>query len=140
MALKDKWSKAKPGQDSTSYIDAGCEFSGSLHFRESVCIDGTVEGEIRGDKTVTIGPSASVHANIVCESVVIHGHVEGDIEARRQIAFHKGARVNGKMRASGIVVEEGSKFKGNIEIGDDEPPVPVLAQAAKRSAAAEDSD
>ena len=131
MALKDGWGKQRMGGgDATSYIDAGCELSGSLHFRDSVRIDGNVEGEIRGDKDVEIGPSARVHADIRCDSIIIHGQVEGDIEARRKITFNKGAQVNGMMKCSGIVVEEGSKFKGNIEIGDDEPSVPALAQKA----------
>ncbi len=102
-----------------SFIDAGCELSGTLRFRENVHIDGHVEGELLADKDVEIGPSASVHANLQCESVVIRGEVRGDIEAARQITFHKGAHVHGEMKANAIVIEEGAQFRGTIVIGGD---------------------
>ena len=129
-----------PEASAPSFIDASCELSGSLRFRESVRIDGRVEGDIQGEKTVTVGESGVIQASIKCESVVIHGQVDGDIDARRNITFHKGARVNGEMRAAGIVVEEGAKFRGCIIIGEDEPaPVaapakPAAADAAKPAA------
>jgi len=104
-----------------SFIDAGCELTGRLYFRESVQIEGHVEGELLADKDVEIGPSASVHANLRCGSVVIRGEVRGDIEAVRKITFHKGARVHGEMKASAIVIEEGAQFRGTIVIGSDSP-------------------
>lgn len=102
-----------------SFIDAGCELSGTLRFRDNVHVDGHVEGELLADKDVEIGPSASVHANLHCESVVIRGEVRGDIEATRKITFHKGAQVHGEMKASAIVIEEGAQFRGTIVIGGD---------------------
>ena len=114
----------------TSFIDASCELSGTLRFCEAVQIDGSIEGRIEGEKSVVIGASGRVRADVVCESIVISGKVEGDIEARRQITFHKGAQVVGQMKASSIVVEEGSRFKGCIVIGedaDDEPGSPAAA-------------
>ena len=100
-----------------SFIEAGCELSGTLRFRENVQIDGHVEGEVVADKDVEIGPSATVHANLRCESVVIRGEVRGDIDAARKITFHKGAHVDGEMKASAIVIEEGAQFRGTIVIG-----------------------
>jgi cytoskeletal protein CcmA (bactofilin family) len=114
--------------DLPTFIDAGCELSGRLYFRESVRIDGHVEGELRADKEVVIGPAGSIHANLHCESVVIQGEVRGDIEAARKITFHKGARVHGEMRASAIVIEDGARFRGTIVIGEDAPePAPEPA-------------
>ena len=102
-----------------SFIDAGCELSGTLRFRENVHIDGHLEGELIAEKDVEIGPSASVHAKVRCESVVIRGEVRGDIEAARKITFHRGAQVHGEMQASAIVIEEGAQFRGTIVIGGD---------------------
>jgi cytoskeletal protein CcmA (bactofilin family) len=113
-----------------SFIDAGCELSGTLRFRENVRIDGHVEGELLADKDVEIGPSASVHANLHCESAVIRGEVRGDVEAVRTITFHKGAHVHGQMKASAIVIEEGAQFRGTIVIcGDARDPVALPAPA-----------
>ncbi len=117
---------ASPRQ--ATFIDAGCELTGRLYFREGVHIDGHVEGELSAEKDVEIGPSGSVHANLRCASVVIRGEVRGDIEAARKITFHKGARVDGEMKAASIVIEEGARFRGTIVIGADapEPAAPQL--------------
>lgn len=123
-----------PGPDTgaePTYIDAGSELVGQLRFRDSVRIDGRVEGEIHADKVVVVGESAVVAAAIHAESVVVHGSVEGDVRVRRKITLHKTARVTGEIQTAGIVVEEGARFRGCILIGDDE----TAAERAPRESA-----
>lgn len=104
-----------------TYIDAGCELVGKLSFKETVRIDGRVEGEIEGARSVIVGEAAVIQAGIRAESVEVHGNIEGDISVDRKVTLHKTARVNGEIRTAGIVVEEGARFKGCIVIGEDAP-------------------
>jgi cytoskeletal protein CcmA (bactofilin family) len=108
-------------ENATTYIDAGAEMVGKLKFKDTVRIDGRVEGEIHSTNNVIVGEGATVAANIEADSVVVHGTVEGDIIVKRKITLHKNARVTGEIQTSGIVVEEGARFRGRILIGDDEP-------------------
>lgn len=102
-----------------TYIDHGCELIGQLKFKESVRIDGHVEGDICGTKTVTVGQEAIIRARIQAENVVVHGTVEGDIVAEGEITLHKTAAVSGELHTAGIVVERGARLKGCIVIGGD---------------------
>ena len=102
----------------TTYIDRGCEMSGELRFRENVRIDGNVEGEIHGDKTVVIGEEAMIRARIRAANVVVHGTVEGDILATGETTLHKSAAVTGELQTGGIVVERGARLSGCILIGN----------------------
>ncbi len=111
-------SQPTPGM---TYIDEGCEFSGKLKFKDTVRIDGRIEGEIQSQNTVVVGPSGHVRAKIESDSVVVLGVVEGDILARRKITLHRSAQVTGEIRTAGIVIEEGARFRGRIAIGSDEP-------------------
>lgn len=134
------WAGA-PGDSAATYLDAGCELSGELRFKESVRIDGRVEGEIHCAKTVHVGASADLVANIEAESVVISGAVAGDIVARRKITLHKTAAVQGDMKTAGIAIEEGARFKGSISIGLEEPaPRPEAAKPPGPPAAPPPSD
>ena len=108
------------GGGTTTYIDASCEFEGKLRFRETVRIDGSVEGEIGGDNTLIVGPSAVVRARITAESVVVYGEVVGEICASRKITLHQSARVKSDMRSAGITIYEGACFEGSIVIGSAE--------------------
>ena len=115
LAKRMKDGGAAPGAE--TYFDESAQFSGTLHLRQSVCIDGAIEGEIECDQTVRIGPSGRVTARIRAQSVVIEGELHGDIEARGEITLHKTARVFGDMTTEGIVVEKGAKVEGRITIG-----------------------
>jgi len=108
-----------PEVPAPTYIDHGCELIGQLKFKESVRIDGHVEGDISGTKTVTIGQEAIIRARIQADNVVVHGTVEGDIVAQGEIILHKTASVSGELHTAGIVVERGAHLKGCIVIGGD---------------------
>lgn len=106
----------------TTYIDAGCELAGTLRFKDDVRIDGRVQGEIHAEKSVRIGESAAIEAELRAESVEVHGTVHGDIHVRRKTVLHKSAQVRGEIHTAGIVVEEGARVRGTIVIGGDEKP------------------
>ncbi len=108
---------ALPAAPETTYIDRGCQMSGELKFRENVRIDGHVEGEIHGDKTVVVGEDATIRARIEAANVIVHGTVEGDIVASGEITLHKSAAVTGELQTGGIVVERGARLRGCILIG-----------------------
>ena len=103
----------------TAVIDEGSECCGDFVFKGDVRIDGSIEGKIDCQKTVTIGPTAKIDAQIQAESVYIAGEVSGDIVARREIKLHKSACVSGDMRTAGIVIEQGARVDGRISIGKD---------------------
>lgn len=109
----------QPEASAPTYIDAGCELVGQLKFKDSVRIDGHVEGDITGTKTVTVGQDAIIRARIQADRVVVHGTVEGDIVAQGEITLHKTAAVSGELHTAGIVVERGARLKGCIVIGAD---------------------
>ncbi len=116
-----------PLKPEATYIDASCELEGQLRFDETVRIDGRVSGEIRAQKSLVVGETAVIEADIHAESVIVYGSVEGDIRVQRKITLHKTARVSGEIQTVGIVVDEGARFKGCILIGDDAPDAPAAA-------------
>ena len=109
-----------PAEKAETYIDQGCNFSGTLRFKDSVRIDGHVEGEIVCDKTVIVGEAAMIDAALRAESVEVYGTITGDIRVQRKTVLHKTACVHGEIQTAGIVVEEGARLKGTIVIGGDD--------------------
>ena len=115
-------------------IDATSQFAGQLHCRETLRIDGAVEGEIRCEKNVIVGEGAKIRASIEAAEVSIAGEIKGDIMASRKITLESTARVIGDLQTPGIVIEEGAKLEGRIMIGRE---AGAQADEAKRAAAAE---
>ena len=128
--IEDEVEVAAPSMDpapqtDTTYIDAGCEMSGTFRCRENVRIDGRIEGEIRAEKTLVVGEEAVVCAQIHAAYVVVLGTVEGDIFATGETTLHKSASVTGELQTGGIVVERGARLRGSITIGSDEGERPM---------------
>jgi len=113
---------------SETFLGEASVLSGDLRFSDDVRIEGRIEGQIQGSKSVVVAAPAEVDATIEAESVEIHGRVVGDLHVRRQTILHKSACVEGEIHTAGIVVEEGARFRGVIVIGPEEAePLPSLA-------------
>jgi cytoskeletal protein CcmA (bactofilin family) len=121
-----------PAGPVTAFIDESSEFQGKLKFKDSVQIDGKVDGEIACEKTLTIGEPARIHASVNSTSVVVAGEVEGDITATDQVTLTKTARLQGNIRTKHIAIEKGAQFHGQIATESAEVPArrPVAADAA----------
>jgi len=120
-------------------VDASSELVGKLRCKETLRIDGRVEGEVECDKVVLVGQGGRVQANIACDEVKISGLVEGNIAARRKITLERTAVVTGDLTTPGIVIEEGAKLKGRIVIGSDtdgDAQTDAAASSAKKEASA----
>jgi cytoskeletal protein CcmA (bactofilin family) len=157
MALKGFMAKVERGLESTGHeelprpaeaarpvprtvapstsVDASSVLEGRLRCKQTLRIDGRVEGEIDCEKAVIVGEAARILASIEAEEVQISGVVEGNIAARRKITLERTAVVIGDLTTPGIVIEEGAKLKGRIVIGSDEEHVSESAPAeeAKKS-------
>jgi len=81
-------------------------------------VDGNVDGKITlGNATLTVGPNATVKAEISARDLVVRGRVEGKLTANEKIQIWNTARVAGDMKADRISVEEGAELHGKLEAG-----------------------
>jgi cytoskeletal protein CcmA (bactofilin family) len=57
-----------------------------------------------------------VVANVDAQSVAVYGTLSGEVVVRDLITLHAGCAVTANLRAPRIVIEEGARFKGNIDM------------------------
>ena len=92
-------------------------FKGELSADEEILIEGTVEGTIaHHSKNVIIGKQGRVSALIHANSITIHGRVDGDIHGDVMVVLTDGCEVSGKIFCPRIVMEDGAKFDGTIQM------------------------
>ena len=110
-------------------IGRGMVIKGEIRSRESLHIDGEVEGSLyMHDCRLSVSRDGRVAANVKAGEIELMGVVHGDLEATSRITIRKGARLVGDLRAPGILIEEGAYVKGKIEIVN--PAEPVTEAAA----------
>jgi cytoskeletal protein CcmA (bactofilin family) len=99
------------------YLYKGSRVSGQLSFQGAARIDGSVEGEIHCQGSLTIGESAEIRAKISGQIVVIQGKVEGNVTAKERIELRAPARLIGNVNAPRVVIAEGVVFEGDCAMG-----------------------
>ncbi len=90
---------------------------GQIKSAEHMHIAGEIDGSL--DLTgfdLTVTAKSKVHANVAAREVDVEGIINGNVNATRKITVRTGGKLIGDLRTPGIVIEDGSYFKGNIEI------------------------
>ncbi len=97
-----------------SIIDTKMTVSGELSFSGKARIDGTVEGNVKGEHLI-LSESGRVIGDITASSLVCHGTVEGNTNANLLNA-RKSCRIHGRIEATSLTVEPGAELNGEIKV------------------------
>jgi len=93
---------------------------GDLSGEEDLVIEGRVEGKVDlKQNNVTVGKNGKVKADVFGRVVTIEGEVDGNVFAREQAILRQSGAIRGNITAPRVVLEDGSRFKGSIDM---EPP------------------
>src|SRR3990172_8158278 len=102
--------------DTAGGIGRGLLIKGELHGEEDLIIEGRVEGEISLKKHLLIESTGIILADIQTENITIKGEMRGNMTATDKVEIHASARVVGDITAPRIVIEDGARFKGRIDM------------------------
>ena len=108
-------------QSDPCVIGQGITINGRLTGDEDLIIEGRVEGTIALNNHLIVEGPGAVVANIEAVELTVRGKVNGNIIASDVVSILADAVVIGDIRAPRIIVEDGARFKGNIEM---EVPLP----------------
>ncbi|WP_317929418.1 polymer-forming cytoskeletal protein [Halioxenophilus sp. WMMB6] len=113
---------------------------GELVGEEDLIVQGQIDGTIDlRDNHLTVGKQGIVKANVIAKTVTVEGQVKGDIIGQERIAILASSNVEGNLTAARVVLEDGAKFRGSIDMDVDthksEPQKPAAAASAPKSQA-----
>jgi len=121
-------------ENASARIGKSIVISGEVKGGEDLIVDGRVEGTITlSESRLTIGPNASVSADLSAKDVLIQGHVKGNVVASGRVELRAGCSVEGDIRALRLAVEDNAVFRGKVDLtqavnrGQDGPAVPTAA-------------
>ncbi len=89
---------------------------GNLSGAEDLIVEGRVEGTVSLSNHLTVEASGVVEANLDVEDLTVNGAVQGDIRASRSVSINADAKVVGNIRAPRVIIEDGARFKGRVEM------------------------
>ncbi len=125
-------SAASVGNKSTT-IGASIKIRGELSGGENLVIQGNVEGAIKlKDHSVSVGEQGRIQADVYAKNIIIQGELSGDLYGAENVTIARSGRVNGNIVAPRVILEDGAKFKGSIDMESK----PVMADTARDTAGA----
>ncbi|MFY9826072.1 MAG: polymer-forming cytoskeletal protein, partial [Thermoanaerobaculia bacterium] len=106
-----------PRRADRATIGASIFIKGDLTGEEDLVIEGRVEGKVDlKQNNVTVGKNGKVKADVSGRVVTIEGEVTGNVYAREQAILRQSGAINGNIQAPRVVLEDGSRFKGSIDM------------------------
>ena len=103
-------------------IGSGITIKGNLSGEEDLVVEGTVEGHIALKNELTVQESGVLSAEISTQSLVVHGRVSGNVTADELVSLSESANVVADITAPRVVIEDGARFRGRIEMDVELPP------------------
>lgn len=105
----------------TAVIGPKIRFKGELVGEEDLLIQGQVEGtiDLKGHH-LTVGDRGILQANVSAKTITVEGRVQGDLHGEERIAIRSSSHVQGNIKAERVILEDGAKFRGSIDMDMDE--------------------
>ena len=120
-----------PTQPGATFIGANITIDGTITGTEPVVIEGTVHGKVNLSADLRVGTKARIEATVHARNVIVEGKLTGDVSADDRVELVASATVDGNIKAPKIIVAEGAKFRGNVDMGSRVPkdePLPAKAK------------
>ena len=123
MMIKEKEKKESTpvSGEIIAFLGKGTSFKGVISYEGTVRIDGAVEGEIMTKGSLVIGESAEIKAEIEVGSIVCGGTISGNIVAFEKVHLIAPSTVNGTIKTPILIIDEGVRFNGTVDMGKSEP-------------------
>jgi cytoskeletal protein CcmA (bactofilin family) len=103
---------------------------GEMRSSEDVSIQGTIKGKIHTTADLYVEAGGQVHAEVETQSIEIEGTVVGNVHASDRYELKKQGRVEGDVHAPRVVIADGARFKGSIDM--EEEPSRAPAKPSKK--------
>lgn len=103
-------------QDGPCIIGQGITINGRLTGDEDLIVEGRIEGTISLNNHLIVEQTGALVADVQAVELTVRGRVNGNIVATELVSILTDAIVIGDIRAPRVIIEDGARFKGNIEM------------------------
>lgn len=113
-----------------SMVGPTITLKGELEAGEDLLFEGRMLGDIKlATGTLTIGRDGRVKGELKASRIVVDGHVEGTLVGTESVVLRATADVRGSILTPRISLEDGCKFKGNVDTSGSEKGAGLLRAA-----------
>lgn len=97
-------------------IGTGIQVRGNLSGSGDLVVEGRVEGHVALQDHMTVEDTGTVVADVETRDLTVQGKMSGNVDASERVKIAGSAVVTGDIRAPRVVIEDGARFRGSIEM------------------------
>lgn len=98
-------------------IGLGTQIIGDITSAGDIRIDGVLNGNIKLNGRLVIGPNGKIEGNVICQNADISGEIKGTVEVVEMLALKSTAKILGDMIIGKLSIEPGAIFTGSCNMG-----------------------
>ena len=107
------------GDKTATVLGPRVEIEGEIEGVKDLVIQGRIQGKMVSRRDLTVDSSGKVEASITTKNLAVSGMLTGNVTASERVEVRKEGKMVGDIKAPRVVIADGAKFKGNIEMGVD---------------------
>lgn len=110
-----------PAVREQAVIGSTISIKGDLAGEEDLSIEGRLEGKIECRRhSVNVGKNGRIKGDIYGKTITVEGTVEGNLYGEEQLIVRHTGTVRGNIVSPRVALEDGSNFKGSIDMSPKE--------------------
>ncbi|PPD42953.1 MAG: hypothetical protein CTY15_11265 [Methylocystis sp.] len=117
----------RPDEEDSVYIGHGTEIRGAIRARDTIVIDGAVDGEIVCGHLI-LGQNGVLKGKVSVSTAEISGQLTAEIVAKNLLSVSSTGRVEGTWSCGTIEVERGAVLNGSAGVTDTAAPQRRVAE------------
>ena len=118
LARRMQGARSTMAQEETVHrltIPPAVTISGEIRQAEDLTVEGRVEADIHGTRTLEITESGSFVGNAEVELADIQGWIDGNLTVTKQLIIRSSGRVTGRVRYRDLYIEAGGRLAGQVD-------------------------
>lgn len=119
MGIKQKDENTPGGLHNT--LAAGTLVKGNIIAETDFRLDGKVEGDIKCNGKIVVGPKGLVTGNITSVNAEILGEVEGSVRVNDKLILKSTAVIKGDVFTQSLEIEPNARFNGVCNMSGEKP-------------------
>ena len=106
-------------QNISTLIGEGCHINRDIKAKNSIRIDGTVEGNVESEQGLILGEKGVIKGDVKTQEVVVYGTINGNVSSKQLIIKALG-KIKGSIVTKNIQIDIGAIYNGYLSMSSDE--------------------
>ncbi len=102
--------------DPSCRIGEEIQVRGNISGSGDLVVEGRIEGHVSLEDHMIVEHNGTVVADVETRQLTINGQMSGNVAASERVSIASSATVTGDITAPRVIIEDGARFRGSIEM------------------------